>query len=205
MSMNGSTVVHLPGNHGSAFGCFVQLDAWFQRTLQNATHPFKVLVVGGGDGQKTLTLRQTYSDPAVSNVAHTFECVDVAYATGSLCRRFDGEHLAFPDRSQNIVFFSYVLHHAADHTLALLQEAKRVARRGAFIAVLEDLKADSTLMQRAEAVHMGCKAGSEARGLAVQLSARKEREWSDTAACPQHQPRDERCASLDGAAFIFSP
>ena len=66
---------------------------------------------------------------------------------------FDGEHLPYADRSQDVVFFSYSLHHAGDSALPLLQEATRVADHGAHIVVLEDLKADTMGMQRAEAVH----------------------------------------------------
>ena len=157
---------YMPGNHWSPSGCFETLDRWFNRTLRSVHRPFQVLDVGGGTGEKTLKLRDTYRD-----TAHTFECVDVASGPGSPCQRIDGERLPYADLSQHIVFFSYVLHHAADHTLALLQEAKRVARRGAYIVVLEDLKADTVLMQRAEAVHLGCTPGREP------CIFRGDREW----------------------------
>ena len=165
-AMSNYSTFKMPGNHGSSMGCFLPLDNWFNRTLHNTAHRFRVLDVGGGNGEKTLNLRQEFRD-----AEHTFQCVDIASKPGSPCQGFNGEQLPYPDLSQHVVFFSYVLHHAADHTIALLQEAKRVTKHGGFIAVLEDLKADTTLMQRAEAVHLGCTAGHEP------CIFRGDREW----------------------------
>ena len=50
---------------------------------------------------------------------------------------FDGSHLPCADNSADMVLFNSVLHHAADDTEALLQEAARVSRR--WIVVLDDL------------------------------------------------------------------
>lgn len=145
--IDASTLPKVAGNHGSPSQCFVDLDQWFERTLHNASSSMRVLDVGGGTGAKTLMLRQKFE-------AHNFQCIDVI--DHPVCERFDGERLPFPHRSQDVVFFAYSLHHAGDHALPLLQEATRVLAHGASIAILEDLKADTTLMQRAEAVHMGC-------------------------------------------------
>lgn len=49
--------------------------------------------------------------------------------------RFDGERLPYADRSVDVVFLIFVLHHASDPGV-LLREASRVARRA--VAVVED-------------------------------------------------------------------
>ena len=138
----------MTGNHWSSYRCFRQLDSWFERVLANATRSMRVLDVGGGTGEKTQHLRERFGR------THQIHCLDVI--SHPACQRFGGELLPMADRSQDVVFFSYALHHSGDHAIPLLQEARRVTEHGGFIAVLEDLKADSTLMQRAEAVHLGC-------------------------------------------------
>ena len=152
MPVNWTALPHLTesGNHGSPSGCFVHLNAWFETALRNTTG-MSVLDVGGGLGEKTDLLRSNFAGRN-----HTVECIDVV--PSAVCKTFDGWRIPLANRSQDIIFFSYSLHHASDATLALLSEAARVARRTATsrIAVLEDLKADSVLMQRAEAVHQGC-------------------------------------------------
>jgi ubiquinone/menaquinone biosynthesis C-methylase UbiE len=52
--------------------------------------------------------------------------------------RFDGTHLDHPEDSYDVLFFTYVLHHAADSTIPLLRDAHRIARR--YVVVLEDPK-----------------------------------------------------------------
>ena len=54
---------------------------------------------------------------------------------------FDGSHLPCKDNSADMVLFNSVLHHAADDTEMLLQEAARVSRR--WIVVLDDLNIPS--------------------------------------------------------------
>ncbi len=64
--------------------------------------------------------------------------VDVVPKTAYPVRQIDGTRLDYPDGSFDLVFFTYVLHHAADHTLPLLRDAHRIARR--HVVVLEDPK-----------------------------------------------------------------
>lgn len=134
-------------NHGSPPQCFVHLYAWFGQVLGPGT-TMSVLDVGGGTGDKTVRLRKTYE-----RFGHSFACIDVV-PSGSVCSKFDGQRIPRHDDSQDIVFFSYALHHAGDHALPLLLDASRVSRR--YLVVLEDLKADTMDMQKAEATHLGC-------------------------------------------------
>ena len=66
-----------------------------------------------------------------------YEGIDVVAAPH--CPQFDGRTLAHPDGSQDVVLFNYMLHHAADHTISLLQHARRVTRR--YVVIAEDIKA----------------------------------------------------------------
>lgn len=68
------------------------------------------------------------------------ELVDINVAAKSAypVKQFDGQHLDYPDNSFDLVFFTYVLHHAADSTLGLLRDAHRIAAK--HVIVLEDPK-----------------------------------------------------------------
>ena len=74
----------------------------------------KVLDVGGGDGQAGRIAKKA----APSRVAS----LDVSGAG----ERFDGRNLPAAANSTDLVLFNYVLHHAADDTIPLLKEARRV-------------------------------------------------------------------------------
>lgn len=50
---------------------------------------------------------------------------------------FDGETLPFGEDDYDIVNIGFVLHHAAQHTIGLLKQVRRIARR--HVLVLEDL------------------------------------------------------------------
>jgi SAM-dependent methyltransferase len=69
-----------------------------------------------------------------------FELCDLNVATNTAfpVRRFDGTSLDYAEDSFDLVFFSYVLHHAADNTIGLLRDAHRIARK--HVVVLEDPK-----------------------------------------------------------------
>jgi SAM-dependent methyltransferase len=64
--------------------------------------------------------------------------IKVPQRTSLPVKQFDGTHLEYADDSFDMVLFSYVLHHAADDTLQLLRDAKRIARR--YVAITEDPK-----------------------------------------------------------------
>ena len=72
--------------------------------------------------------------------SETFELCDVELAPrrNFPVRQIVGTELDYPNESFDLVFFSYVLHHAGDNTIALLRDAHRIARK--YVLVLEDLK-----------------------------------------------------------------
>ena len=53
-------------------------------------------------------------------------------------KKVNGTSLDYPSKSFDLVFFSYVLHHAADDAIQLLRDAHRIARK--FVIVTEDPK-----------------------------------------------------------------
>ena len=64
--------------------------------------------------------------------------VNVAAKSAYPVRKIDGNALDYADDSFDFVFFTYVLHHAADATLTLLRDGHRIARK--HVVVLEDPK-----------------------------------------------------------------
>lgn len=65
--------------------------------------------------------------------ARSFE----VFTTEHPVHTFDGRTLDLPSDSYDVALLTYVLHHAAGDTIALLQEARRVARK--YVIVLEDV------------------------------------------------------------------
>jgi SAM-dependent methyltransferase len=104
--------------------------------------------VGGGDGSKGDLLRKRYAGSI-----RAYDCIDVAEAPK--CTAFSGTTLApRPDEDVDVVLMSYMLHHAAENTISLLQEAPRVARH--WVVVLEDMLGDSESTTFREYNHNGC-------------------------------------------------
>jgi SAM-dependent methyltransferase len=72
--------------------------------------------------------------------SENFELCDVELAPRSNfpVRKTAGTHLEYVDNSFDLVLFCYVLHHAGENTIQLLQDAHRIARK--YVIVLEDPK-----------------------------------------------------------------
>lgn len=121
-------------NHGSRSGCNTYFKQWFHDVYKN-TMDVHVLDVGGGRGNLGIFVSQGLDKRNIK-----WDCIDV-YPNGP-CTKFDGKTLKYDDSSADLVVFNYVLHHAADYTLSLIQQAKRVTKR--YIAVTEDLKGDDS-------------------------------------------------------------
>lgn len=148
-SEQGTPNVHVDfGNHGSPEKCSQPLFAWFNETFRNSTaSSLSLLDVGGGTGEKSKFL-QTMDERLRA------QCIDVV--ASDACPQFDGESLvAYADNSVDFVMFSYVLHHAADQSIPLLVDAKRVAKQA--VVILEDLKGDTDQTLAEQYGHPGCK------------------------------------------------
>ena len=72
-----------------------------------------------------------------SDAAALFSRSFDAFSSQHPVRTFDGRTLEFDDDQYDVALLTYVLHHAAGDTIALLKEAKRVARK--YVVVLEDV------------------------------------------------------------------
>ena len=71
--------------------------------------------------------------------------------------RFDGRNLPAAANSTDLVLFNYVLHHAADDTIPLLKEARRVVKPDGRVVVVEDLRADDAAgLRHQDSEHKGC-------------------------------------------------
>lgn len=128
---------------GEVWDC-VQQD--FFRWLDKsgvAKKDMQVLDVGGGRARLELALhgklKTVHSNPELKNYQNVrYECVD--FNPTVACPRFNGRNLTvFDDASFHSVMFHSTLHHAADTTIPLLLDAKRVAQQ--YVIVSEDMKA----------------------------------------------------------------
>jgi SAM-dependent methyltransferase len=91
------------------------------------------LDVGAGTGAVSLYLSEILD-------ASNFELCDVTLAPrcNFPVKQIAGTQLDYDCNSFDLVFFSYVLHHAADDTIHLLRDAQRIARK--YVVVTEDPK-----------------------------------------------------------------
>lgn len=90
----------------------------------------RVLDVGTGQGYLASEIQK--------RLGAKVTCVDVVnYSKVDLpVVLFDGKHLPFGEKTFDVVFLSYVLHHAGTNQLKLLKEAKRVSKNR--IIIYED-------------------------------------------------------------------
>tara|TARA_B110001452_G_scaffold8996_1_gene7827 strand:+ start:1048 stop:2049 length:1002 start_codon:yes stop_codon:yes gene_type:complete len=127
-------------NHDSPQKCKEPLLNWaevslLQSTGGNGAPKVQWLDVGGGAG--TLGRELGRLPDLRGRVA--YDCVDLV--ASAACPSYDGSKLAHETASRDVVSFVFVLHHAADATIGLLQHAKRVSRR--YIVVVEDLRGET--------------------------------------------------------------
>uniref|UniRef100_A0A7S1MC14 Methyltransferase type 11 domain-containing protein n=1 Tax=Alexandrium catenella TaxID=2925 RepID=A0A7S1MC14_ALECA len=139
--------------------CNAELRRWFAEVYGKA-ESLSVLDVGGTSGYtrdyvrdladvENLTYFGSFARTYFGNLnlsmgvpdsALHWECIDTrpkqTGVAGHACTRYPGHSLPHADKSKDVVLFSFVLHHAQDQTIGLLQDAKRVARQ--YIVVAED-------------------------------------------------------------------
>ncbi|MDO8494492.1 MAG: class I SAM-dependent methyltransferase [Deltaproteobacteria bacterium] len=90
----------------------------------------KVLEVGAGSGRFAKTLGKRLGVEAAGVDVCDYSDKEIPFYI------YDGYKLPFPDKSYDVVFFAYVLHHVK-HQEELLQEACRVAKR--HVVIFEDI------------------------------------------------------------------
>lgn len=96
---------------------------------QVVTSKTTLLDVGAGNGFKAQEIARKYGALVTLCDIGDFNHTDLPLKV------FDGKHLPFPDKSFDVVVFSFVLHHAED-PIQLLGEAKRVSRSD--VVIYED-------------------------------------------------------------------
>ncbi|MDP8908373.1 MAG: class I SAM-dependent methyltransferase [Chloroflexota bacterium] len=96
-------------------------------------HQTSWLDVGAGSGCVDAYLADMLS-PDMLELCDLHVPPDTVYPV----RQIDGAGLDYPNKSFDLVFFTYVLHHAADDAIPLLRASHRIARR--HVVVLEDPK-----------------------------------------------------------------
>eukprot|EP00326_Haptolina_ericina_P028132 CAMPEP_0181184590 /NCGR_PEP_ID=MMETSP1096-20121128/9050_1 /TAXON_ID=156174 ORGANISM="Chrysochromulina ericina, Strain CCMP281" /NCGR_SAMPLE_ID=MMETSP1096 /ASSEMBLY_ACC=CAM_ASM_000453 /LENGTH=185 /DNA_ID=CAMNT_0023273367 /DNA_START=95 /DNA_END=652 /DNA_ORIENTATION=+ len=140
--MAGGTLESTLSSHNAQF-----FD-WFALTFnESGSSRISVLDVGGGDGITGTVLRELLG-PSGGRLNYT--CID-STPISTDCAAYDGTALSYPDNSYDLVIFKFVLHHAADNTVGLLQDALRVRR--AYVAVTEDLKAETETQAKRNMIH----------------------------------------------------
>lgn len=121
------------------------VNADFIEWLDKSTkEKMKVLDVGGGRARLKAALEHTAIPPAKVTEGRSYDYVEydcIDFNPTVNCPAFDGRSLGnFSDFSYHSVMFHSTLHHAADTTISLLKDARRVAQK--YVIVAEDLKAD---------------------------------------------------------------
>lgn len=167
-------------NHASPAGCNAPFLTWLKHTYPSGGVPVDVLDVGGGIGSLGVAARRA----AGRHI--DWDCIDVV--ASSVCKGFDGHRLtAYANASKDFVIFNYVLHHAAEHTISLLREARRVSRK--YVVIVEDLLGttkEQTLMEHGHEWHGVYRAREEWLALGELLGMRLVQEQSPPTKCVSH-------------------
>jgi len=131
----------LGNNHGSPRDCNELLFQFVRGTYASraGAQSLAVLDVGGGKGALKELLGTAVGNPQ----AIEYKCIDVT--ASAACIAYGGERIKEASKSYDIVVFNYVLHHAGDSTIGLLQDAKEVARH--YVVIQEDLKGRSQITE----------------------------------------------------------
>ena len=133
-------------NHSSPSRCNHDLFKFIKEFVLARSALLKVLDVGGGDGQVGRIAKK--AAPSIE-----WRSLDVSGAG----ERFDGRNLPAAANSTDLVLFNYVLHHAADDSIPLLKEARRVVKPNGRVIVVEDLRADDAAgLRHQDSEHKGC-------------------------------------------------
>ena len=109
--------------------------------LLDAPPPLRLCDIGAADGSLTAYLSQklAMNASAYDVVAPDSNIYSVGGDSLVPVELFDGRHIPRPDRACALTLFAYVLHHAANNTYSLLQEAARVTAPSGYVLITEDL------------------------------------------------------------------
>ena len=153
----------------------------------------KVLDVGGGDGQVGRIAKK--AAPSIE-----WRSLDVSGAG----ERFDGRNLPAAANSTDLVLYNYVLHHAADDSIPLLKEARRVVKPDGRVVVVEDLRADDAAgLRHQDSEHKGCprrcvfRTDNEWRAIFRRLGLRVESTAAPPRDCIPHYKVDRALYKLN--------
>ena len=133
-----------PERFGPVHGLFQAFfEANHDLALLDAPPPLRLCDIGAADGGLTAYLSQKLSMNASAYDVVTPDANIYSVGGDSLhpVELFDGRHIPQPDRGCSLTLFAYVLHHAANNTYSLLQEAARVTAPSGYVLITEDLAA----------------------------------------------------------------
>lgn len=113
----------------------IALELCYLKQFVTGSFPHHMLDVGGNtffDAFQASSVRYDMIDLAVP-----LESGEGGHNPHPEGFQFDGTHLPFAPHSYDSVIMGFVLHHAAHHSLPLLEQAKKITRDS--IVILEDL------------------------------------------------------------------
>merc|ERR1711988_878974 len=108
--------------------------------LHVSSNPGQLCDIGAADGSLTHFISRSFGMQSVA-----YDIVppdDNLYSLGeaqTTVQLFDGHDIPQPSGACALTLFCYVLHHAANNTFKLLQEARRVSSPSSFVLLAEDL------------------------------------------------------------------
>lgn len=104
-------------------------------------HSYEVLDLGCGDGVSEIFMQRYFDNWRIKGIDVSKESITMAKKlalTNASFDEYDGTHIPFDDSSFDIVFVAGVLHHISfDLHLAMLDEIKRVLKKGGRLVIFE--------------------------------------------------------------------
>jgi len=105
--------------------------------------------IGAADGSLTSYISSAFGmAPAAYDIVAPTENLYSVVAEQTQVTMFDGKTIPQADGACDLTLFCYVLHHAANNTFSLLQEAVRASRPGSGMVMIAEDLADPTNARR---------------------------------------------------------
>jgi ubiquinone/menaquinone biosynthesis C-methylase UbiE len=106
-----------------------------------ANTPLRLLDLGCGDGYTAESMYRLFPNWQVEAIEVSQDTIDIAkqkHAPNAHFQWFDGKHVPFEDECFDAIFIACIFHHVAlDEHEALLNEAKRVLKKGGRLYLFE--------------------------------------------------------------------